>query len=79
MGPVKGSKLVLDGVGFPVIGREKIPWGVVRVPLMLYQNARQIKAELLAGSIGTQRQWMKMMKLRRNLLSGSEMVSDSQD
>ena len=45
-------RLVLDGVEFPVIGRESIPAGVVRVPLTLYQPWGEEEAVLLAGSMG---------------------------
>lgn len=48
-------RLTLDGVEFPVIERERVPKGFVRVPLTLYQEAKEdIRAALLAGSIGMQ-------------------------
>ncbi|AEO53746.1 hypothetical protein MYCTH_2295502 [Thermothelomyces thermophilus ATCC 42464] len=46
------QRLVLDGVGFPVIDRERIPAGVVRAPLALHHGPRTEKVVLLAGSMG---------------------------
>ncbi len=48
-------RLTLDGVGFPVIERKKVPLGIVRVPLTLHQDeVGPQKATLLAGSMGMQ-------------------------
>jgi len=43
--------LVLDGVEFPAIKREKIPTSDVRVPLTLHQEKRETTALLIAGWI----------------------------
>lgn len=48
-------RLTLDGVEFPVIERERVPIGHVRVPLTLHQDGTASKeATLLAGSMGIQ-------------------------
>jgi hypothetical protein len=49
-------RLTLDGVQFPVIERERVPTGVVRVPVTLSrdQSVDREKAVFLAGSMGMQ-------------------------
>jgi hypothetical protein len=54
-GPGGSQRLTLDGVEFPVIDRSRVPTGVVRVPLTLYQDGlEERKATLVAGSMGMQ-------------------------
>lgn len=48
-------RMALDGVGFPVSDRDRVPVGVVRVPVTLYQPGLDPqKTALLAGSMGMQ-------------------------
>ncbi|KAK4031179.1 hypothetical protein C8A01DRAFT_42333 [Parachaetomium inaequale] len=49
-------RLTLDGVQFPVIERERVPTGIVRVPVTLRrdQSVDKEKAVFLAGSMGMQ-------------------------
>jgi hypothetical protein len=48
-------RLTLDGVEFPVIERERVPIGVVRVPVTLYRDGEGAsEAVFLAGSMGMQ-------------------------
>ncbi|KAK4202757.1 hypothetical protein QBC40DRAFT_275659 [Triangularia verruculosa] len=47
------KRFTVDGVAFPVIRRDKVPPGVVRVPVTLYGDIAET-VTLLAGSIGMQ-------------------------
>jgi hypothetical protein len=53
-GPRGCRRLTLDGVEFPIIDREKVPPGVVRAPVTLYQEDETRNAVFLAGSMGMQ-------------------------
>ncbi|KAK4178724.1 hypothetical protein QBC36DRAFT_344415 [Triangularia setosa] len=46
--------LTLDGVKFPVIRRDSVPTGVVKVPISLYGESEEKMVTLLAGSMGMQ-------------------------
>ncbi|KAK4176044.1 hypothetical protein QBC36DRAFT_387787 [Triangularia setosa] len=48
------KRLVLDGIQFPVMNRDKVPPCLVKVPVTLYQEGRVDKAVMLAGSMGMQ-------------------------
>lgn len=54
-GPDGYRRLTLDGVAFPAIERKRVPTGVVRVLVTLYQDGEETsKAVLLARSMGMQ-------------------------
>ncbi|KAJ9660904.1 hypothetical protein H2198_002249 [Neophaeococcomyces mojaviensis] len=44
--------LVLDGVGYHMIGTENVPSGWAKVPVTIIDNGEVVEAEMLAGSIG---------------------------
>jgi uncharacterized protein DUF4419 len=46
------KKLKLDGVEYPFIRRDRIPEGIVSVPVTLVEDAQVYKSTLVAGSVG---------------------------
>jgi hypothetical protein len=52
--PDKVEKLVLDGAEFHLVEVNAVPRGYCTVPIDIDDNGHELKAEMLAGSVGCQ-------------------------
>jgi hypothetical protein len=52
--PDKVEKLVLDGAEFHLVKMNAVPRGYCTVPVDINDDGQELKAEMLAGSVGCQ-------------------------